>query len=261
MVDPASGSDRDLHEQRDRAVSFGSVAQLYDRARPTYPDALVRDLLTGDPRDVLDVGCGTGRAALLFAGPGRTVLGVEPDAAMADVARGHGLVVEVAGFEEWDDGGRRFDLLVSGQAWHWVDPEAGAAKARTVLRPGGRVGLFWNMDTMTGDDRAALDAAYETVAPQLMHRNRSYGGKRAPREPVLAALAGAGFAEVAQREYSWQRHYAAEDYVQLVQTFSDHNLLPPPEREALLAAVGDAVTSMGGLDITYECQLITALAP
>jgi SAM-dependent methyltransferase len=64
---------------------------------------------------------------------------------MADFARRRGLEVEVAAFEAWDPAGRAFDAVVAGQTWHWVDPIAGAAKAAEVLRPGGRLAVFWNV--------------------------------------------------------------------------------------------------------------------
>jgi len=50
----------------------------------------------------------------------------------------------VAKFEDWDPVGRTFDAVIAAQAWHWVDPVAGAAKAAAVLRPGGRLAVFWN---------------------------------------------------------------------------------------------------------------------
>ncbi len=59
-----------LFEDRSRAESFGSVADLYDRARPSYPPALIDALLADGGRTVLDVGCGTGIAPA--AGSGRS---------------------------------------------------------------------------------------------------------------------------------------------------------------------------------------------
>jgi SAM-dependent methyltransferase len=127
------------------AESFGADAERYDRARPSYPAALVERIVAASPGpDVLDVGCGTGIAARQFQAAGCRVLGVDPDPRMADLARQRGFGVEVATFEAWDPAGRAFDAVIAGQAWHWVDPVAGAAKAAQVLRPGGRLAVFWN---------------------------------------------------------------------------------------------------------------------
>src|SRR5215468_3569807 len=133
------------HRHRQVAESFGVDAERYDRARPGYPVALVERIVAASPGpDVLDVGCGTGIAGRQFQAAGCRVLGVDPDARMADLARRSGLDVEVATFETWDRAGREFDVVIAGQAWHWVDPVAGAAKAAQVLRPGGRLAVFWN---------------------------------------------------------------------------------------------------------------------
>src|SRR5205085_1744530 len=118
------------------AESFGSDVERYDRTRPGYPDALVERVVAATPApDVVDVGCGTGIEARQFQAAGCRVLGVEPDPRMADFARRSGVEVEVATFEAWDPGDRMFDAVIPGQAWHWVDPVAGAAKAAQVLRP------------------------------------------------------------------------------------------------------------------------------
>src|SRR5215475_3487386 len=94
-----------VHTNRTRAESFGAVADAYDRARPSYPPALIDDLLAAAPADALDVGCGTGKAARLLAERGVPVLGVEVDARMAAVARAHEIPVELGTFEQWDAAG------------------------------------------------------------------------------------------------------------------------------------------------------------
>ncbi|HMH92212.1 MAG TPA: class I SAM-dependent methyltransferase, partial [Streptosporangiaceae bacterium] len=124
---------REPHQARHVAESFGSDAERYDRARPRYPDAMVAAIVAASPGpSVLDVGCGTGIAARQFQAAGCRVLGVEPDARMAGLARRFGVEAEVAKFEAWDSGGRAFDVVIAGQAWHWVDPVAGAAQAAQV---------------------------------------------------------------------------------------------------------------------------------
>ena len=84
-----------LHANRARAESFGEDAELYHDVRPRYPAAMFDHLLAGGPVSVLDVGCGPGSLLELLAARGCTVLGVEPDARMAAVARGNGIEVEV----------------------------------------------------------------------------------------------------------------------------------------------------------------------
>src|SRR5689334_15130985 len=154
------------HRHREVAESFGTDPERYDRARPPYPDALIERIVAASPGpDFLDVGCGTGIEGRQFQAAGRTVLGVEPDPRMADFARGTGLRVEVATFEAWDPAGRTFDAVVSGTAWHWVDPVAGASKAAAVLRPGGVLAPFGHVYQLPPTVADALAAAYRRVAP------------------------------------------------------------------------------------------------
>ncbi|SRR6266567_4909645 len=132
-------------DRRDLGRVFNEAPELYDRVRPTYPDELFADLaaITGMDRgsSVLEVGCGTGQATRSLAALGCTVTAIEPGAGMAALAR-HRLAafrdveVETSAFEEWDDGGRRFDVLVSASAWHWVDPAVGWRRAHDLLHPG-----------------------------------------------------------------------------------------------------------------------------
>jgi SAM-dependent methyltransferase len=115
-------------------------------------------------RDVLDVGIGTGVSARAFQAAGCRVLGVEVDARMAEFARGGGLEVDVAKFEDWDSAGRTFDAVIAGQTWHWIDPVAGAAKAAQVLRPDGRLAVFWNVFEPLYEGTEASAEAWVEVA-------------------------------------------------------------------------------------------------
>lgn len=251
-----------LSGDRRRAESFGSIAAAYDRARPSYPDALVRELLMRDPRNVLDVGCGTGKAARLLADRGVSITGVEIDADMATVARAHGIEVEVSRFEDWDDRGRRFDLLISAQAWHWVDPMRGARRAAQVLEPGGTIALFWNLDHLSDRDDKALDAVYAREAPDLLEFRRSRSGRRDGREEIVDALRTAGFGHIVEASFPWRRRYSRDEWLDLLPTYSDHHLLPDEQRGRLLAGVGAAIDDLGGsVTADYETVLVSGSAP
>src|SRR5215510_12826605 len=106
--------------QRDLGRVFDEVPELYDRVRPGYPDELFADLATitgmDDGASVLEVGCGAGQATPSLAALGCPVTAVEPGAGMAALARRRlaafdHITVETSTFEEWDDRGRRFDVL------------------------------------------------------------------------------------------------------------------------------------------------------
>jgi len=240
--------DAMIHTRRDSAESFGQVAAQYDRYRPSYPARLVDDLLAPGPRRVLDVGCGTGKAARLFATRGVDVLGVEFDPAMAAVARDHGLAVEVSSFEEWDDAGRTFDLIISAQAWHWIDPGPGAAKAARLLNPGGELGVFWNFDELDADDQAVVDDVYRAVAPELVSAP-GVGSDDTHRR----RLAESGcFSRVEAVTYPAVHEWPLDDWIGNLATHSDHLLLAErlpvflDRLRAAMSARGPVVRTTGG---------------
>jgi SAM-dependent methyltransferase len=244
---------------RTRALSFGGVAALYDKARPSYPPALIDALMEASPGRVLDVGCGTGKAARLLVERGCDVIGVEPDPSMAAMARSHGIAVEEATFEDWEAGGRVFDLIVSGQAWHWVDPERGVAKAGSLLRPGGHLGVFWNRGRPDEDAAKVFDDVYTRLAPEIAKTNIALNPPHEPRDRIAEFENGGVFTGVATRSFRWETVYDREGWLGLVASHSDHVRLPDQQRRVLLDALGDAVDALGGT-MTYHYSTVLVLA-
>lgn len=244
---------------RQRAESFGSRADQYDRVRPGYPDALIDDLVALAPKDVLDVGCGTGKAAMPLAQRGMRVLGVEIDPRMAAVARGHGLAVEVAAFEGWPDNDRRFDLITCGQAWHWVDPVRGAAKAARLLRPGGHLALFWNVGDFDAAVRNRMQDLYRSITPSLTGLLGAGApvGHTVGRYQVQLRASGLGRQRTAV--YEWHKAYTRTEWLDLLATHSDHATLPPELFASVNHEVGKLIDELGGvITIDYATQLLLA---
>ncbi|MEU9066217.1 class I SAM-dependent methyltransferase [Streptomyces sp. NPDC048109] len=257
------------HRARHTAESFGTDPQRYDRARPRYPDDLVARIVAGSPGpgvpDVLDVGCGTGIAARQFTAAGCTVLGVEPDARMAEFARARGLPVEVATFEAWEPAGRTFDAVIAAQSWHWVDPVAGTEKAARVLRPHGRLAVFGHVFEPPAEVAEPFAAAYRRAAP-----DSPFSGQPA-RRPLETYEAG--YAKIADRiretgrfgdpeqwRFDWQRSYTREEWLELLPTTGGLTRLRPEQLAAVLGAVGHAIDALGGrFTMRYTTLATTAV--
>ena len=249
-----------LHEDRARAESFGAVAAQYDRARPSYPPALVDELLAGGAHEVLDVGCGTGIASALLTERGCAVLGVEVDPRMAQLARLKGVDVEVARFEDWDPRARRFDLVVSAQAWHWVEPRAGAMRAAQALREGGRLGVFWNFGDPPARVRRLLSPIYARLKPSPENYSVLLGNHDGRTQATLEGIAdAAAFGPPSCATFTWRKVYDTAGWLEQLSTHSDHRSLAPLRRQQLLGAVGEAIDSIGGaFEMSYETLLISA---
>ncbi|GAB2597230.1 class I SAM-dependent methyltransferase [Streptomyces capparidis] len=248
----SSAPEPQPHRHRQVAESFGADAARYDRARPPYPRALVDRIAAACPGpDVLDVGCGTGIAARQLAAAGCRVLGVDVDARMAAVARRRGLDVEVAAFEGWDPAGRRFDAVVSGQAWHWVDPVAGAAKAAEALRPGGLLAVFWNAGEPPRELAESFAEVYRRVAPGSLAA-RQWAASAAEPYAALCGRAAegirtvGGFAAPERWRFAWERTCARDEWLDQLPTTGGHALLPQDAREKVLAGVAAALDAAGG---------------
>ena len=263
-AETGSDPDREPHRQRQAAESFGSDPERYDRARPRYPNALIERIVAGVPGAlVLDVGTGTGIVARQFQAAGCRVVGIDPDGRLAEFARQTGVEVEVSTFEAWDPAGRRFDAVVSGESWHWVDPVAGAAKAAEVLRPAGRLAVFWNTGQPPTSLADAFAQVYHRVLPEPLVARLD---KRAVEEVHSAMRAKAtegirrsgAFDEPEQWRFEWVESYTRDQWLDALQTSG--GAVPEGQLSDLLEGVGEAIDTCGGsFTMNYLTFVVTAL--
>jgi SAM-dependent methyltransferase len=254
--------------RRDRAHLFGREAERYDRSRPAYPAGLIDDVVGSSPVGipVLDVGCGTGIASRMLVERGAQVLGVEMSAEMAAIAQRHGIPVEITPFETWDPAGRKFDRVTCAQAWHWLDPVISTDKAASVLRPGGRLCLFWSVGHHPDALADALYETYKGVLPPNSGIVVGYAANRA-RDPVLTDFDGvrdslracAKLAEPETKSFPWNRTYTRDEWLDELLTHSDHMALDAGLRQNLLDQIGRVIDRFGGsFEMPYNTVLISA---
>ena len=217
--------------RRRRARSFGPVADTYARVRPGYPPDAIAWLLPNGAERVLDMGAGTGALTRSLVDAGLEVVAVEPDAAMrrvlasrvpeADVREGsaESLPVEDASV----------DAVVGGQMWHWVDTAAAVPEVARALRPGGTLGLLWNLR--------------DEHVPWMRELGAIMGGedRAGSIDRPMSLPAGSPFDGSAVRQFTWRQDLAPSDLVDFVATRSHVRLLDEAERNVLLARVQELV--------------------
>ena len=248
-------------ERRHLGRVFNEVPELYDRVRPTYPDELFADLvaITGlaERSAVLEVGCGTGQATQSLAALGCSVTAVEPGSDMAALARQRltaspNIVVEKSSFEEWDDRGRRFHVLVAAASWHWVDPSIGWRRARRVLHAGGWMALIGNVVVRRpGEPEVYAETAdlHERFSPG----NPDWG--HPPLEDEVRATdegwgppndPGSSFGPTIVRWYPTVQWFNGAGFADLLRSTSLYRRLDRDVREPLLDAIAERIrTRMG----------------
>ncbi len=239
-----------MASDRDRLrATFDSAAQLYQQARPDYPDALYDELVglaglrSGDR--LLEIGCATGKATAPLARRGFQITCVEIGAELAAAAR-HTLAgfpeVEVieAAFETWQPpAAATFDLVFAATAWHWIDPAVKYRRAWELLRPGGHL-AFWTATHVfpAGGDRFFHDIqeVYDEIGEGLPPGE----GRPKPGEVPddRAEIEGSGFFDhVVTRHFDWELSYRAEEYIRLLDTFSGHIAMEAWQRDRLYGEI------------------------
>ncbi len=129
---------------------FEGAAAYYRQGRKPYAPGLTTALaehvdLDGQGR-LLDVGCGPGTVALLFAPLFESVVGLDPDPGMVEEATRAAAKEQVAKAtwvrmraEELPASVGTFRVISFGQSFHWMDRLPVARAVRRMLEPGGAV--------------------------------------------------------------------------------------------------------------------------
>lgn len=234
------------------AQGFSNQADAYARGRPDYPAALDTWLKTtlqlGPGKTVVDLGAGTGKFTRLVAATGASVIAVEPVARMrAQLSAALPAVTALEGSAEAIPlADASADAIVCAQAFHWFANAAAMAEIRRVLRPGGRLGLIWNVRDESVDWVARLTAI---MTPHEGDAPRFYKGDWKRVFPAD----GFGPLAVASLPYE-HRGPAQQVIVDRVMSVSFIAALPPAGQDAVraqLQAVIADTPALAGPEVAF----------
>lgn len=243
----------DAEQQARNAASFGAMAGVYDRARPSYPADALRWLLPPEARDVVDLGAGTGKLTRELDALDLRVTAVDPSWRMLEQLheRSPHIRTVVGSAERIPLPDACADALLVAQAWHWVDPSTAVPEVGRILGPGGRLGLVWNRR----DERVGWVAELGA----LMDRA---GGHNTPQASI--ADVGEPFGPFEELEVTWRHPTTAEGLVDLVASRSYVITATERERNRLLDEVRELIAQHpelchgNGFDLPYVTLCLRA---
>jgi SAM-dependent methyltransferase len=215
-------------------LSFGPVADAYDRARPSYPPAAAAWLVDSDFAHVLELGAGTGRLTEQLVALGHRVVATDPLEPMLRhlVRRLPGTRAVLATAEQIPLRGRSVDVVIGAQAFHWFDLDRALPEIARVLRPGGHVGLVWNLR----DDRVPWVRRLGALIGNQEHQQN---------DPTHALLSSQLFGFVESSTYRFWQPLDRARLHDLVRSRSAIAMLPDPERADVLRRVDDLYEEYG----------------
>src|ERR1700689_3878605 len=161
---------------RTAAEGFSAGAATYVEGRPEYPPEieawLTDDLGLGSGKTALDLAAGTGKFSPRLLATGATVIAVEPVSAMLEqLIRQYPQIDARSGSAQHIPlGDASLDAVVCAQSFHWFSTPEALQEIRRVLKPGGALGLVWNVRDDTVPWVAALSRImqpYEGDAPRF----------------------------------------------------------------------------------------------
>ena len=213
------------------AAGFGSAAEVYERARPSYPPEAIDWLFArtgvGDGDTIVDLGAGTGKLTRLLVTSGARVIAVEPIPEMRALI---GVAEAIDGTAEaipLPD--RSASLVTVAQAFHWFDLDRALPEIHRVLRPGGALALVWNMRDLDDPVQRGVEDLLQSLRADVP--GQILGAWRAPldRSPLFGpAVVG---------EFAYEQRFTTDDLCDRVASTSFVAAMSAIDREELLVRV------------------------
>jgi SAM-dependent methyltransferase len=194
-------------------TAFEELVDVYDAARPRYPQALY-DALPDLSGRVLELGAGTGIATRELVKRAGSLVSTDLGPKMLGRLheRSPEVPVAVCRSEALPFPADAFDVVCGAQMWHWVDVAVATPEVVRVLKPGGALALWWN--EVDVDGLPWWDAQQDRLEAGNPRYRRSY------RSRDYAAELSRYFASVETWTTEWERRLDWPTYEQWLRSKS-----------------------------------------
>lgn len=241
----------------DKKYLFDEAVLNYEKRRPNYGTELFKDIIkyaeiTMD-KSVVEIGCGTGQATEPFLKTKCKVTAVELGENLASYTREkfkayENLNVIRSAFEDFDCEDNKFDMLYSATAFHWIPDEIGYKKAYSKIKKGGTIALFWNRPSTSDKDNplhGKIQSVYNKVLPQWGSKVISEEERSRMYSTILNKIEQYGFTNIEFKLYHNIRKMTGVEYIELLNTYSDHLALEQSIKSQLFDGIRTAIEEHG----------------
>jgi SAM-dependent methyltransferase len=229
-----------------RARTFDEIAELYAKGRGETDAQILDDLFSLSGIDaatarILEIGCGAGQATLPLARRGCGIVGIEMGANLAHIARARlaafpQVSIVNTRFEDWQRDEYLVDMVLSVDAWHWLDPRTCYTKAADALKPHGILAIARTLHIYPpGFDSffAEIQSSYEQIGVGTMPWPPPAPSQIPDLREELASSGCFNNIQITRRIREQQ--FTADRYIAFLATTSDHRLMAAAKRERLFA--------------------------
>lgn len=236
---------------------FDTIADIYDAVRPQYTkkiiDKIVNYASLNSKSNIIEIGSGSGQATISFLYLNCPITCIEPGKRMCDIAinkfhKDKNVKIVNVYFEDFQCEENKYDLLLSATAFHWVQPKIGFPKMHKLLKNGASYALLWHKYGNEGDG----------IFTEIRNIYSKYANFFASIEKVRSIEAGecetnkwiydSGlFDNHCVIEDKFIIKYSSDDYIKLLKTHSDHQLLERSVLNELSSEIQTLIENNGGV--------------
>ena len=245
----------------DLRLKFNEDEYNYDKYRPTYLEELFSDIINyshiASVHKALEIGIGTGQATLPILQSGCKVTAIELGDKLTRYVKDkfsnyRNFNVINGDFMEYPIKTEFFNLVYCATAFHWLPLEQGYAKVRKILKGNGTIALFWNhpfpnrQDDISNIVNRRVYNKYRPSDRGVREFDESDCQKR------INELERFGFKDVTSKLYYCKRNLTSNEYISLLNTYSDHSALSVEIKNNFEIDMKNAIDEVGGKINIYD---------
>jgi ubiquinone/menaquinone biosynthesis C-methylase UbiE len=248
---------------------FNEIAELYNSARPIYPqmlfDKLLQEIHLAPDAKLLEIGPGTGQATKPLAKIGFDITAIELGSELAKIARRElkdypNVNIITSAFEDIELPSNTFDLVYSATAFHWIKPDVRFLKPFNLLKPSGHLAIIHTEHISDEINNGFFEASQPIYNKYGLSdsNNRFQPSTFADLRPTV--IDKNLFSLNYFKAFPITNTYSAKQFTDLLSTYSPQRAMTSEQRQAFLNDIAKLINEKfgGSIDRRFAMTLLIA---